>query len=62
MYDETAKLLTYDVTVPYNTWFAVAYGTGMSNVDMMWLSASTTPGTSVAQDMWGIGTQPPDKD
>jgi hypothetical protein len=34
-YDQTKSKLKFAVTVPNNMWLGLAYGSGMSNVDMV---------------------------
>ena len=38
-FNPNTKNLEFEVTVPRNTWFGIAYGQSMINTDILWISA-----------------------
>ena len=58
-YDQTKSKLKYAVTVPNDMWFALAYGSGMSNVDMVRFQGKDS---GVVEDLWSAGYYEPSVD
>jgi len=41
-FNPTTRNLEFEVLVPRNTWFGIAFGPNMFNVDVLWFSAGQT--------------------
>ena len=59
-YDPINDVVVYDVCVPDGNWFAIGYGSSMTNTDMVWWSANTTNSTQL--DLYSLTTTTPSID
>jgi len=61
-FNPTTRNLEFEVLVPRNTWFGIAFGPNMFNVDVLWFSAGQTAQVSQALDMFAFARAPPKPD
>lgn len=59
-YDAINDVIVYDVCVQPNTWFAIGYGSSMTNTDMVWWSGNGTYSSQL--DLYSTGTTTPNID